>query len=83
MWRIIIILVLLIILFFMVRTSIRDFFGKKKPPPSLPRKDVMVQDPVCKAYIPTSSARRENIGGQEYSFCCEECAGKFKNYMSG
>ena len=83
MWRFIIILVLLIILFFMVRTSIRDFLGKKKPTPALPGKDVMVQDPVCKAYITAGSAKREKIGGQEYFFCGEECAGKFKNYMSG
>ena len=82
MWRIIIILVLLIILFFMVRTSIREFFGKKNPDPQLPAKDVMVQDPVCKAYIPAGSAVGEKIGGQQYYFCSEECAGKFKNYMS-
>ncbi|MDA0739744.1 MAG: YHS domain-containing protein [Nitrospirae bacterium] len=83
MWRIIIILVLLIILYFMVRSSLREFFGKKKPDPVLPAKDVMVQDPVCKAYIPAGSAKSEKIGGQQYYFCGDECADKFKSYMSG
>jgi len=82
MWRIIIILVLLIILFFMIRTSIREYLGKKKPSSLLPGKDVMVQDPVCKAYIPAGTAVGEKIGGQQYYFCSQECAGKFKNYMS-
>lgn len=83
MWRIIIILVLLIILFFMVRTSIREYLGKKKSGPLLPGKDVMVQDPVCKTYIPAGTAIGEKIGGQQYFFCSEECAGKFKSYMGG
>ena len=83
MWRIIIILVLLIILFFMVRTSLREFFGKKKPNPALPAKDVMVQDPVCKSYIPAGDAISEKVGGQQYYFCSDDCAGKFKSYMSG
>ncbi len=83
MWRIIIILVLLIILFFMLRTSIRELMGKKKSDSLLPGKDVMVQDPVCKTYIPAGSAKSEKIGGQQYYFCGDECADKFKSYMSG
>lgn len=83
MWKIITILVLLIILYFMVRTSIREFLGKNKPTPELPTKDVMVQDPVCKTYIPAGSAIGEKIGGQQYYFCSDDCVEKFKNYMAG
>lgn len=83
MWRIIIILVLLIILFLMIRKSIRDFRGRKSADPSLPSKDMMVQDPVCKLYITAGSAVVEKIGGQHYHFCSNECAVKFKSYMSG
>jgi len=83
MWRIIIILILLIVLFLMIRKSIRDFFGKNVRDPSLPSKDMMVQDPVCKVYITANSAVVEKIGGQRYHFCSNECAHKFKSYMSG
>ncbi len=82
MWRIIIILVLLIILFLMVRKSVRDFRSGKSAGRSLPSKDTMVQDPVCKLYIAAGSAVVKEIGGQRYHFCSDECAGKFKNYMS-
>lgn len=82
MWRIIIVLVLLIILFLMIRKSIRDFRNKDAVPP-LPSKDMMVQDPVCKLYIAAGSAVVEKIGGQHYHFCSNECALKFKSYMSG
>ena len=83
MYRIIIILVLLIVLFFMVRKAFREFWGPKKGDPALPAKDVMVQDPVCKAYIAAGNAMVEKIGGQTYFFCGSDCAFKFKNYMSG
>ena len=83
MYRIIIILVLLIILFFMVRKAIREFWGPKKGDPALPTKEVMVQDPVCKAYIAAGNAVVEKIGGQTYFFCGSDCAFKFKNYMAG
>jgi len=40
--------------------------------------DEMVQDPVCKTYIPLRDARRRVIGGREYFFCSKECADKFE-----
>ncbi len=83
MYRLIIILVLLIILFFMVRKATREFLGWGKPDPMLPGKDVMVQDPVCKLYVTAGSAVVEKIGGQTYYFCSDECAIKFKSYLSG
>ena len=39
--------------------------------------DEMVQDPLCKIYIPKREARRKDIDGQEYFFCSEECYLKF------
>ncbi len=82
MYRIIIILVLLLILFFMVRKAFREFWGKGKSDPALPSKDMMVQDPVCKTYITAGTAVMEKIGGQPYYFCSDDCAGKFKEYLS-
>ncbi|RLA92514.1 MAG: transcriptional regulator [Deltaproteobacteria bacterium] len=40
--------------------------------------DEMVQDPVCKTYIPLRDAQRRVIGGREYFFCSKECADKFE-----
>ncbi|MCD4715542.1 MAG: YHS domain-containing protein [Desulfobacterales bacterium] len=40
--------------------------------------DEMVQDPVCKTYIPLRDALRRTIAGKEYFFCGRECADKFE-----
>lgn len=40
--------------------------------------DEMVQDPVCKTYIPRMEAYRRTFGGREILFCSRECADKFK-----
>lgn len=40
--------------------------------------DEMVQDPVCKTYIPLRDALRKTIAGKEYFFCSRECADKFE-----
>ncbi len=82
MWRIIFILILLIVLFLMVRKSFRDFRRGKSADRSLPSREMMVQDPVCKMYIAADSAVVKDIGGQCYHFCGEACASKFKHYMS-
>ncbi len=38
----------------------------------------MVQDPVCKVYIPMDQAYIRVINGKKYYFCSEECAEKFE-----
>jgi YHS domain-containing protein len=40
--------------------------------------DEMVQDPLCKTYIPLRDALTRTIGGKEYFFCSSECADKFE-----
>jgi YHS domain-containing protein len=40
--------------------------------------DEMVQDPLCKTYIPLRDALRRTIACKEYFFCSSECAEKFK-----
>lgn len=83
MFRLIIILVLLIVLYLMVRTALREYWGRKSGKQTLSGKDVMVQDPVCKTYIPTDSAVTADIGGQTYYFCSRNCAHTFKTQLSG
>ena len=40
--------------------------------------DEMVQDPVCKTYIPKRQAVNIVKKGREYFFCSRECAEEFK-----
>jgi YHS domain-containing protein len=42
--------------------------------------DVLVQDPVCKTFIPRSDALKTEKGGQTYFFCSEGC---LKRFLSG
>lgn len=39
----------------------------------------MVLDPVCKSYVPISSAVRLDVDGQTEYFCSPECAKKFSS----
>ncbi len=40
--------------------------------------DEMVQDPVCKTYVPRRDAVKKIIGGEEVFFCSEACASKYE-----
>ena len=44
--------------------------------------DELVQDPLCKTYIPLRDAFTRTIGGKEYFFCSKECADKFEKDVS-
>jgi YHS domain-containing protein len=82
MYRIIIILILLIILYFLLRSAFREFGTRTQE--RLPKpKDQMVQDPVCRVYVPRGSAVTEVIGGQTYCFCSHGCATTFQRQMTG
>jgi YHS domain-containing protein len=43
----------------------------------------MVQDPVCRVFIPRANALRQEIGGQAYFFCSQDCAKVFQKQLSG
>ena len=45
--------------------------------------DEMVQDPVCKTYIPRREALKKTIDGEEVFFCSEECASKYQGRKDG
>lgn len=42
--------------------------------------DVLVQDPVCKTFIPRSEALKTERDGKTYFFCSEGC---LKRFLSG
>jgi YHS domain-containing protein len=83
MLRLAIVLGLLIILFFLLRGVIRDMLAKKGGPYEIPGKDQMVQDPVCRMYVPRAAAVSASIGGQTYYFCSSDCAKTFQKQLSG
>ncbi len=83
MYRIIFSLILLTVLYFLLRSAIREFRNRGGQPQLSGDKDQMVQDPVCKAFVPRGSAVSEVIGGQPYCFCSRTCAEKFQKQMTG
>ena len=40
--------------------------------------DEMVQDPVCKTYVPRREAVKKVINGQAVFFCSHECASRYE-----
>ncbi|MBU4231930.1 MAG: YHS domain-containing protein [Proteobacteria bacterium] len=41
--------------------------------------DLLVQDPVCKTFIPRREALRTEKGGATYFFCSEGCLKRFQS----
>ena len=83
MYRIILIFGLLVVLYFLLRRALRDFKGRGEPDRLPPGKNHMVQDPVCKVFVPRGAAITEDIGGQTYYFCSRSCAHKFQEQLAG
>ncbi len=83
MYRIIFILGLLAVLYFLLRRALREFKSHGQPERLSPGKDQMVQDPVCRVFVPRGVAVTEDIGGQTYYFCSRSCAHKFQEQLAG
>ena len=83
MYRIIFVLGLLVILYFLVRRALREFKNPGEPDLIPPGKNQMVQDPVCKVFVPRGTAIKEDIEGQTYYFCSQSCAHKFQEKLAG
>lgn len=85
MYRIIIILVLLTLLYFLIRSALRKLVDGERttPPDQLSDKNQMIQDPVCRVFVPKGAAVRKEIGGQIYFFCSRDCAKAFQKQLSG
>jgi len=83
MYRLLFVVGLLVILYFLARRAIRELSGGKGQAQALASKNQMVQDPVCRMYVPRGSAVAESIGGQTYYFCSRDCAQAFQKQLSG
>lgn len=84
MTRLLIILALLIVLYLILRLVVREFWGRsrKGDDPALIDRNQMLQDPVCRAYVPRESAVSARVGGQTYYFCSKNCADTFQKQLS-
>ncbi|MBA5868135.1 MAG: hypothetical protein GDA67_15690 [Nitrospira sp. CR1.3] len=83
MYRIIFVLILLTVLYFLIRSALREFKGRVGDDRVPIDKNQMVQDPVCRVFVPRGAAVTEVIGGQTYCFCGRACADKFQKQMGG
>ncbi|MGQ9688908.1 MAG: YHS domain-containing protein [Desulfobaccales bacterium] len=78
--RLILGLILGYVIYRVVR-KLKEFFtlgGPARQSPQMPQPDVLVQDPVCKTFIPRQDALRLTKEGQEYFFCSEGCLKRFQ-----
>jgi YHS domain-containing protein len=82
MYRLLLILGLLVVLYFLVRKTLREFNKPSLPNQGIATADPMIQDPVCRTYVPRGNAVSASIGGQTYYFCSMNCAQTFHKQLS-
>jgi YHS domain-containing protein len=71
----------LIILVYLLYRLLKGFLQQGKEYQQKTKSDIideMVQDPVCKIYVPRREAFKKTFGGKEILFCSKECAEKFE-----
>jgi len=74
----------LVLVYIFIRLINRFFFSATQrtrrmtqPPNRGPAVREMVQDPVCKIYVPKRDALTLTRDGATYYFCCADCLKKF------
>lgn len=85
MYRLFLIAGLLILFYYLLRRAIQKIkheTGLFTNQEGQPLGNKMVQDPVCRVFIPLENAVKEEIGGQKYFFCSRGCATTFQKQMS-
>ena len=85
MYRLFLIAGLLILLYFLLRSAIKQLRSIDSGIASADKGqdgNQMVQDPVCRVFVPRSEAVREEVGGQTYFFCSRGCAKAFQKQLS-
>jgi YHS domain-containing protein len=75
MWRIIITVILFGIVYWIIKQAL--FPKRQKTRNFRGEGETLVQDPVCKCYVPQSQAVRIEFKGKRFFFCSEECHKKF------
>lgn len=76
MYRLLLVVSLLVLLIFLLRSVFR---GSKRKEGGYPvQGDQMVQDPVCKVFIPRGSAIVRRVDAVTHCFCSQTCAEEFQ-----
>lgn len=73
MSRLIIFLILLAAVYWVVKRAL----SPSRPKIAREKGEEMVQDPVCRCFVPKSQAYRVAHRGKSLSFCSEECYRKY------
>ncbi|MGH7259176.1 MAG: YHS domain-containing protein [Nitrospiraceae bacterium] len=79
--RLVLVAGVLVVGYFLLRSAIKEFRGIKRPAQPPVGQNEMVQDPVCKTYVPRGSAVTADIGGQTYLFCSHDCAETYQKQL--
>jgi YHS domain-containing protein len=79
--RLVLVAGVLVVGYFLIRSAIREFRRMQGPAQPPANRNDMVQDPVCKMYVPRGSAVTADIGGQTYLFCSRDCAETFQKQL--
>lgn len=85
MYRLLLVSGLLVLLYYLLRRAIRkmkEAGGAVSLQEGRVAGNQMIQDPVCRVFIPRGNAVREEIGGQTYYFCSRSCADTFQKQLS-
>ncbi|MBA5874419.1 MAG: YHS domain-containing protein [Nitrospira sp. CR1.2] len=85
MYRLFVIAALLALLYYLLRRTLRKLGQNELQAKSRERKESgkqMIQDPVCRVFVPRENAVSETIGGQTYFFCSRNCAIAFQKQLS-
>lgn len=77
MIRLLFYLALFAAIYFLIKGLVRGL-SLGGPRARKPLRDVMVQCPQCKVYLPQSMALYRKVDGVRQSFCGEECARAFR-----
>ncbi len=85
MYRVIVISLLLALTYYLIRKAVlkqKETGGWLSQEKGRDRGNQMVQDPVCRVFVPRANAVQEDIGGQTYFFCSAGCAKAFQKQLS-
>ncbi len=83
MLKLLILIGVLILLVVLARRAVLEFRGGAPRGREIADRDQMVQDPVCRVYVPRGTAVQQEIGGQMYCFCSRDCARAFEKQLAG
>lgn len=77
-------LLILILLGYLLYRTVRRFLRSGqafRPHEGEGTIDEMVQDPICKTYVPVREAEKRVIKGKAYYFCSKNCADEFERQL--